>query len=108
MQSQKAVIKTEDYRLSAVEEARKAYEQEPELATNIFKLADALPDAETLEQARIDLTGPNAELMQTVSTVLLDNLFYDPVCQWMDQASLLGKRNDFGGRDEAMFWMRPA
>ena len=39
-----------------------------------FKLADALPDAETLEQARVDLTGPNAELMQTVSTVLLDNL----------------------------------
>ena len=39
-----------------------------------FKLAEALPDAETLEQARIDLTGPNAELMQTVSTVLLDNL----------------------------------
>ena len=39
-----------------------------------FKLADALPDAETLEQAKVDLTGPNAELMQTVSTVLLDNL----------------------------------
>ncbi|MDH5444754.1 MAG: Hpt domain-containing protein [Gammaproteobacteria bacterium] len=39
-----------------------------------FKLSDALPDAETLEQARIDLTGPNAELMQTVSTVLLDDL----------------------------------
>lgn len=39
-----------------------------------FKLADALPNAETLEQARVELTGPNAELMQTVSTVLLDNL----------------------------------
>lgn len=39
-----------------------------------FKLTEALPDAETLEQARVDLTGPNAELMQTVSTVLLDNL----------------------------------
>ena len=39
-----------------------------------FKLAEALPNAETLEQARVDLTGPNADLMQTVSTVLLDNL----------------------------------
>ena len=39
-----------------------------------FKLKEALPDAETLEQARADLSGPNADLMQTVSAVLLENL----------------------------------
>jgi tetratricopeptide (TPR) repeat protein len=44
LQSQKAVVKTEDYRVSAVEEARKEYEQDPNLPKNIFNLADALAD----------------------------------------------------------------
>ncbi|MDH5181702.1 MAG: Hpt domain-containing protein, partial [Gammaproteobacteria bacterium] len=39
-----------------------------------FKLAEALPDEATLERARADLTGPNAELLQTVSKVLLENM----------------------------------
>lgn len=45
--SQDRMIKTEDYRLSAVEEARKAYAADPELAKNVFALADALADLET-------------------------------------------------------------
>ena len=44
LQSQKAVIKTEDYKMSAVEEARKEYDQDPNLPKNIFNLADALAD----------------------------------------------------------------
>ena len=44
LQSQKAVVKTEDYRMSAVEEARKEYDQDPNLSKNIFNLADALTD----------------------------------------------------------------
>lgn len=39
-----------------------------------FKLEDVLPDTSTLERARADLTGPNAQLMHTVSTVLLEDL----------------------------------
>jgi len=44
LQSQKAVVKTEDYRMSAVEDARKEYNQDPNLPKNIFNLADALTD----------------------------------------------------------------
>ena len=44
LQSQEAVVKTEDYRLSAVEEARKAMAQSPNLPKNIFNLAKALSD----------------------------------------------------------------
>ncbi len=39
-----------------------------------FKLEQALPDAERLEQARTELMAPNAELLQTVASVLLDDL----------------------------------
>ena len=39
-----------------------------------FKLEQAMPDAERLEQARAELTAPNAELMDTVSGVLFDDL----------------------------------
>ena len=39
-----------------------------------FKLEQALPDAERLDQARAELRAPNAELMQTVASVLLDDL----------------------------------
>ncbi|MFO7603908.1 MAG: Hpt domain-containing protein [Gammaproteobacteria bacterium] len=39
-----------------------------------FKLKDVLPGASALERARADLSGPNAQLMKTVSTVLLEDL----------------------------------
>ncbi|MGM0678629.1 MAG: Hpt domain-containing protein, partial [Pseudomonadota bacterium] len=39
-----------------------------------FNLEDVLPDTSTLEQACADLTGPNAQLMHTVSAVLLEDL----------------------------------
>lgn len=45
--AQDRVIKTEDYRLSAVEDARKAYAHEPDLPKNIFTLAETLADLET-------------------------------------------------------------
>ncbi len=45
--AQDRVIKTQDYRASAVEEARKAYAREPDLAKNVFRLADTLADLET-------------------------------------------------------------
>jgi tetratricopeptide (TPR) repeat protein len=47
--AQDRVIKTQDYRVSAVEDARKAYAREPELPKNVFNLADALADLETDE-----------------------------------------------------------
>ncbi|HEB58201.1 MAG TPA: response regulator [Gammaproteobacteria bacterium] len=48
-----------------------------ELVTELkkaFGLSEALPDRESLEKARADMTGPNAELMKTVSAVLIDDL----------------------------------
>jgi tetratricopeptide (TPR) repeat protein len=47
MYAQDRVIKTQDYRLSAVEDARKEYARAPELPKNVFNLADALADLET-------------------------------------------------------------
>jgi tetratricopeptide (TPR) repeat protein len=44
LQSQKAVVKTEDYRLTAIEDARKEYALDPNLPKNIFNLADALSE----------------------------------------------------------------
>jgi hypothetical protein len=44
LQAQESVIKTEDYRHSAVKEARKAMAQDPNLPRNIFNLAEALSD----------------------------------------------------------------
>jgi tetratricopeptide (TPR) repeat protein len=44
LQAQESVIKTEDYRRSAVEEARGAMAQDPNLPRNIFNLAEALSD----------------------------------------------------------------
>ncbi len=49
LQSQESVVKTEDYRLSAVEIARRAMEEEPNLPRNIFGMAQALSDMETDE-----------------------------------------------------------
>jgi tetratricopeptide (TPR) repeat protein len=44
LQAQESTIKTEDYRISAVEEAREAMAQDPNLPKNIFNLAEALSD----------------------------------------------------------------
>ena len=44
LQSQQAVVKTESYRVSAVEEARRKYAADPNLPKNIFDLAKALSD----------------------------------------------------------------
>ena len=46
LHAQERVVKTEDYRISAVEDARKALVQEPELPKNIFNLAQVLSDLE--------------------------------------------------------------
>ncbi len=46
LHGQAGVIKTEDYRISAVAEARKKIAENPELPANIFELADALSDLE--------------------------------------------------------------
>ena len=48
-QSQQAVVKTEDYRISAVEAARETYEEDPESTSSIFGLASALVDLRTDE-----------------------------------------------------------
>ncbi len=47
--AQDRVIKTQDYRVSAVEDARKEYARAPEQPKNLFNLADALADLETDE-----------------------------------------------------------
>jgi len=47
--SQDRVVKTEDYRISAVEDARKKLVQNPTLSKNIFELAEALSDMQTDE-----------------------------------------------------------
>ncbi|MDH4241050.1 MAG: hypothetical protein OEW48_15945 [Phycisphaerae bacterium] len=44
LQSQQAVVKTEDYKQSAVNEARTAYMQDPNLPKNIFGLAQTLSE----------------------------------------------------------------
>jgi len=41
---------------------------------NAFHLAEVMPDTETLERARADLSAPNAALMRTVTSVLLEDL----------------------------------
>jgi tetratricopeptide (TPR) repeat protein len=52
-QAQAGVIKTEDYRVKAVEDARKKIAQNPDLPANIFELSDALSGLET-DQAEND------------------------------------------------------
>jgi len=47
LHSQQGVVKTEDYRLSAVELAREEYEEAPESVHSILGLADALADLST-------------------------------------------------------------
>lgn len=46
LHGQAGIIKTEDYRASAVEGARKKIAENPDLPANIFELADALSDLE--------------------------------------------------------------
>lgn len=53
LHGQSGVVKTEDYRANAVEDARKKVAADPDLAVNIFELADALSDLED-EQAEND------------------------------------------------------
>ncbi len=61
--SQDRMIKTDDYRLSAVEEARKAYAKDPDVAQNAFNLADALADLEQedAESEAVQLLSDAAE-----------------------------------------------
>lgn len=49
LQSQESVVKTEGYRVSAVEYARKAYAEDPNLPKSIFNLAQALSELGTDE-----------------------------------------------------------
>jgi tetratricopeptide (TPR) repeat protein len=53
LHAQDSVVKTEDYRITAVEDARKKIAQNPNLSANIFNLADALSDMEN-DQAEND------------------------------------------------------
>jgi len=46
LHAQSSVVKTDDYRISAVEDARKRLTRDPYLPMNIFNLADALSDLE--------------------------------------------------------------
>ncbi len=46
LQSQESVIKTEDYRITAVRDAREALAEEPDLPRNIYNLAQALLETE--------------------------------------------------------------
>jgi tetratricopeptide (TPR) repeat protein len=53
LHAQAGVVKTKDYRITAVEDARKKMAQNPNIASNIFGLADALAGMET-EQGEND------------------------------------------------------
>jgi len=61
--AQDRMIKTEDYRLSAVEEARRAYAKDPDVAQNAFNLADALAalEQDDAEDEAIQLLSDAAE-----------------------------------------------
>jgi len=47
LHAQAGVIKTEDYRATAIEDARKKLARNPDLPANIFELTDALSDQDT-------------------------------------------------------------
>ncbi|HUU19713.1 MAG TPA: hypothetical protein VMW72_21360 [Sedimentisphaerales bacterium] len=49
LHAQAGVVKTEDYRVKAVEDARKKIAENPNIPANIFSLADALSDMDTNE-----------------------------------------------------------
>ncbi len=44
LHDQERIIKSLDYRISAVQDARKALEEKPDVAVNVFRLADTLAD----------------------------------------------------------------
>lgn len=47
LQSQEGVVKTEDYRIAVIRDARDALAEEPDLPRNIYNLAQALSEMET-------------------------------------------------------------
>lgn len=49
LQSQQGIVKSDNYRLSAINDAREEFKQQPGLTRNIFNLAEALADLETDE-----------------------------------------------------------
>ncbi len=49
LHAQESIVKTRDWRITAVEDARKALAEEPGLAKNVFNLAAALSELETDE-----------------------------------------------------------
>ena len=57
LHSQSSIVKTDDYRISAVEDARKRLARDPYLPMNIFNLTEALSDLENdkAESEAIDL-----------------------------------------------------
>jgi len=63
LQAQAGVVKTEDYRLSAVREARKALAQDANLPKNIFNLAKALSELQDdkADSQAIELLGDTYE-----------------------------------------------
>jgi tetratricopeptide (TPR) repeat protein len=70
LHAQEGVVRTENYRISAVEEARKALTQNPNLTRNIFNLAEALAD---LQQDRAD--NEAIELLEDASETKSDFSF---------------------------------
>lgn len=52
LHAQAGVVKTDDYRVKAIEDARKKMAENPNIPANIFGLADALSDIETDESEK--------------------------------------------------------
>jgi hypothetical protein len=50
LQAQESIIKTDEYRRSAIEDAKEAMSQDPNLPRNIFNMAEALSD---LQKSRL-------------------------------------------------------
>ena len=46
LQAQQSIVKPEDYRISAIQQARKVFAGDPNLAANIFNLAQALSESQ--------------------------------------------------------------
>ena len=70
LQAQERVVKTRDYRLAVVADAREVFAQNPHLATNIFRLADALADL-----AEDESENEAIELLQTTYSTTKDFSF---------------------------------
>jgi len=63
LQAQESVVKTIDYKTSALQKARKLYAEEPNLSKNVHKLADSLTQMETdeAEKEAVELLQDNYE-----------------------------------------------